>query len=144
MKTRGTVKEVKSDHVVIECERRSACVSCEFAASCAEKCEKTLTRATDKLGAKVGDEVEIERDTSSFLFNAFLFFIAPLIVIAVVYLLLSLFLSEVTSAILSVGAALIYTVVSGLLLNKKAGGKYPGRVVRIITLKNESEIDSGK
>lgn len=144
MRTRGKVIEVKSDHVVVECERRSACVSCEFAASCVEKCEKTLTRATDKLGAKVGDEVEIESDTSSFLFNAFLFFIAPLIVIAGVYLFFSLFLSEVTSAILSVGVALIYTAVSGLLLNKRADGKYPGRVVRIITLKNESEIDSGK
>ena len=144
MRTRGTVKEIKNDHVVVECERRSACVSCEFAASCTEKCEKTLTRATDTLGAKVGDEVEIESDTSSFLINAFLFFIAPIIFIAVAYLLFSLFLSEAASAVLSVAVALIYTVVSGRLLNKKAGVKYPGRVVRIISLKNESEIDSGK
>ena len=67
MKTEGVVTSIENGVATVECEIRSACVSCEFSAVCAEKPKKGTTRAINDAGAKTGDRVEIESDSERLL-----------------------------------------------------------------------------
>lgn len=93
MITEATVTSIKGRFAVVENERKSACEGCHKntdGASCAI-CSlaggnrKISMRAYNKIGAEVGDLVEIETETRRVLWYAMLIFILPIVAALVGY-----------------------------------------------------------
>ncbi len=76
MVERGVVSEVKGDTLIVKTKRRAACNTCE---ACHEgESREMVLELENSIGAKAGDEVNIELDDSLVLKGAFFFYGLPL------------------------------------------------------------------
>ena len=98
MRQRAVVLEVDGKEALIEVSRATMCDGCEKHGGCEGHCEitgllstggKMKTRASNKIGAKVGDTVEVETESRKVLGYAALVFILPLLVACAGYIIAS-------------------------------------------------------
>ena len=108
MRQRATVCETKGKEAVIIVARATMCEGCEKH-GCEGHCELTgllstgskfKTRALNKIGAEVGNIVEVETSSSRVLGYAALVFILPIIVAGVFYYIASTFFDAEGPALL--------------------------------------------
>ncbi len=112
------IKVLDEKWAEVEVRRSSACG--EACASCSGGCAKRVLHVTafNKAGAKPGDSVIIESETSRIVSLAFLVYILPLVVFLAAYLAASsLNLSESACILISVGA-FILGCISVVLINR--------------------------
>ena len=86
MRQRAVVVEVHGEYATVETSRRTMCDGCAKGGGCGGHCEitglvassgKMRAEVENKLGAKVGDTVEIESESGVILSYAALVFILP-------------------------------------------------------------------
>ena len=142
MKAIGKVTEVSGQVARVVSERNSACSMCHNCDShgiChaelvfGEQTQSVEVLALNKVGAKVGDKVELESSTGITLVSAALIFVLPIIVSVLVYLECS-FVSDISylPAIMLVISFLITFSVSAKLLNRYYQNKFTAQIVKII------------
>ena len=94
MRQRAVVLETDGKEAVIEVSRATMCDGCEKHGGCEGHCEitgllstggKMKTRALNRIGASVGDTVEVETESGRVLGYAALVFILPIIMCGVFY-----------------------------------------------------------
>lgn len=94
MRQRAVVVEVHGEYATVETSRRTMCDGCAKGGGCGGHCEitglvasngKMRAEVENKLGAKVGDTVEIESESGVILSYAALVFILPIAVCALFY-----------------------------------------------------------
>ena len=94
MRQRAVVVEVNGEYATVETSRRTMCDGCAKGGGCGGHCEitglvasrgKMRAEVENKLGAKVGDTVEIESESGVILSYAALVFILPIAVCALFY-----------------------------------------------------------
>ncbi|MBW1660416.1 MAG: SoxR reducing system RseC family protein [Deltaproteobacteria bacterium] len=87
---RAKVVGLDADKAIIAKETSSACEGCHLSGSCMSagdvRCDKTFV-ALNKLGAKVGDQVEIGLSTGEFFISVLLIYLLPLILLFVGFVL---------------------------------------------------------
>ncbi|MBE6588660.1 MAG: hypothetical protein E7643_00650 [Ruminococcaceae bacterium] len=86
MQTKAIVTEVHDSYAIVVTERTSACDGCHKAeeggcsvCSLMSSDRKMSARASNDIGARVGDHVAVESDTGRMLFYAALIFVLPLV-----------------------------------------------------------------
>lgn len=81
---RAKVVGLEADKAFIAKETSSACEGCHLSGSCMSagdvRCDKTFV-ALNKLGAKVGDQVEIGLSTGEFFVSVLLIYLLPLVLL---------------------------------------------------------------
>lgn len=122
MDTVGIVEELYENNAKVQIQRATSCG--ENCANCGG-CKKTSSYAnvTNDLGADVGDTVKIELETGKVLLVSFTVYILPLI----------FFIVGIAIGNLLCGIA--FFVIMFIILrffDKKIGGKFKGRIVKII------------
>lgn len=131
MKQRATVTDINGTTAICTVVRESACG--ENCVSCSAACSnKTTIEAQNCIGAKIGDVVELEMDSSRVLFTAFLVYLFPLILLIVFYLLTSLFTERETIKIIVGFAAMAVAYGFVILFGKKNKNKYALKVEKIL------------
>ena len=138
MRQRAVVLEVSGKEAVIEVSRATMCDGCEKHGGCEGHCEitgllstggKMKTRALNKIGASVGDTVEVETESKKILGYAALVFILPIIMCGVFYFAAdALFEAEYAPAI---GAAVgfVLTFAGIAVVDRIKGKKEPDIVI---------------
>ena len=125
MDTVGKVTELNGNFAKVRIHRPTACG--ENCADCGG-CQSTSSyiNIQNDIGANVGDTVKIETDTSKVLLASFAVYIMPLV----------FFVIGIIIRGLALGIA--FFVIMFIILNfldKKIGGKFKGRIVKIIDRK---------
>ena len=132
MKEEGFVKSVSGDICEVIVKRKSACG--ENCASCKAGCEarEHLCTAKNLIGAKVGDKVFLEMDSTKVLKSAFLVYILPILVFLMVFVIADeQGMNESMSALCAVvGSAIAFLGVSMYAKRKK--NDYIPDVIEII------------
>lgn len=83
MRVKAVVTEVSEKYSVVESERMSACEGCHKSAEGCSVCslmeseKKISTKAINRIGAKVGDTVEIETESRRVMLYAAVVFMLP-------------------------------------------------------------------
>lgn len=103
MQTKAVVIATNGMFATVETERKSACDGCHKAeeggctvCSLMGSDRKIATKAINTLGAKVGDTVMIESNTSRMLWYAVLVFILPIVIALVGWGISSIFTANIT------------------------------------------------
>ena len=103
MQTKAVVIATNGMFATVEAERKSACDGCHKAeeggctvCSLMGSDRKIATKAINTLGAKVGDTVMIESNTSRMLWYAVLVFILPIVIALVGWGISSIFTANIT------------------------------------------------
>ena len=103
MQTKAVVIATNGMFATVEAERKSACDGCHKAeeggctvCSLMGSDRKIATKAINTLGAKVGDTVMIESNTSRMLWYAVLVFILPIVIALVGWEISSIFTANIT------------------------------------------------
>lgn len=98
MQTKAIVTEIHDTYAIVVTERTSACDGCHKAqeggcsvCSLMSSDRKMSARASNEIGAQVGDRVAIESDTGRMLFYAALIFVLPLVLGIVAWAIVSAF-----------------------------------------------------
>ena len=121
----GKVVELKEGYAKVEIKRATSCG--ENCANCGG-CESTssYTDVLNDINAQIGDTVKIETDTNRVLLASFIVYIIPLL-----FFIFGLIISGLLCA------ALFFVIMFIILsfLDKKIGGKFKGRIVKIIDRK---------
>lgn len=132
MREEGYVKTVSECTCEVIIKRKTACG--ENCASCKAGCEarEQVCVADNALGAKVGDKVLVEMDSTKVLKSAFLVYILPILAFLTVFIAVSEnggsnFVSAVSAL---VGAGMVFLCVS--IYAKKHKNEYISKVVEII------------
>lgn len=136
MKQYGVVKSVDGDIAKVLVKRDSACAGCSSAHLCSAMCPNTTEAAAyNKIGAAVGDTVELETGTSAVLVYSMLTFIMPLVLGLIAYLAaVSMGCGETVTYIAAVCAALLsFIVLCGIV---KLRGKRDLEVVVVRIMDN--------
>ena len=86
MKQQAVITEIKNDTVAtVTVLRKSACSACSARHACGSA-KKTVSTVNNKIGAKVGDTVEIEVPSENVLGYSALVFLAPVLLALVLYM----------------------------------------------------------
>lgn len=124
MKQTGIVESVNGSNVKVRVKRSSACG--DNCASCGLNCggREIVVTAENRAGAKKGDTVEIEMQSSKVLGAAAWVYIVPIIFFIIGDIIFnSIFHNELAAAAGGLGAmAVVYAVV--IVVNRKNKGKY--------------------
>ena len=89
MKQQAVITEIKNDTIAtVTVLRKSACSACSARHACGSA-KKTVSTVNNKIGAKVGDTVEIEVPSENVLGYSALVFLAPVFLALILYLILS-------------------------------------------------------
>ena len=89
MKQQAVITEIKNDTVAtITVLRKSACSACSARHACGSA-KKTVSTVNNKIGAKVGDTVEIEVPSENVLGYSALVFLAPVFLALILYMILA-------------------------------------------------------
>ena len=119
MTQNGIVIKTDGEYATVSVKRQSACDSCHAKGYCVE-CKKTMNaRALNKIGAKVGDTVELESPTGTVLAYAATVFVLPIAVTFVSYVVASLFIEQIASLLVSLGFFAASFVFIYLFFNSK-------------------------
>ena len=142
MKAIGIVIKTKNDVATVVSERRSACSSChncEAKGAChaelvfGNQSESVEVCALNKIGAKVGDRVELEGSTKETLTASFLLFVLPFIATVLFYFSFTNFITDVRYVPLILIAVYAFSFfVAGKLLNHIFSKKLTTFIVRIL------------
>ena len=131
MISEGIVIKTNGDKAIVNFKRQSACGgNCGACAGCSGN--EIKAEAENKIGAKEGDFVIVESETTGVLKTAFLVYICPLIAFLASYFVLAQYLTEDKSAFFSV---LVFAAC--WLALKKADGK-TNLAVRIVKITKTS------
>ncbi len=116
MKRNAVVESVSGDRAIVSFLREEACGSCAGRHFCTNA-KKTSAEVKNPVGAKVGDTVEIETDTSSMLLYCVILFLAPVLLALAMYL---VFINiNVTLAYILTAVGFILPYPFATVLNKK-------------------------
>lgn len=91
MRVKAVVTEVSEKYSVVESERMSACEGCHKSAEGCSVCslmgsgKKISTKAINRIGAKVGDTVEIETESRRVMLYAAVVFMLPVLLCLAFY-----------------------------------------------------------
>ena len=91
MRVKAVVTEVSEKYSVVESERMSACEGCHKSAEGCSVCslmgseKKISTKAINRIGAKVGDTVEIETESRRVMLYAAAVFMLPVLLCLAFY-----------------------------------------------------------
>ena len=121
MKQIATVEEVKGNMAKIKVKRDSACAGCKSENLCGS-CMKTITaEAVNKIGADIGDVVNVESESGTILKYAVFTFIVPILCALLAYFItVNIFSSELISNIsMSAGFIVPLIVLVLVVKNKK-------------------------
>lgn len=143
MKQTAEVLELQGENARISVRRSSMCEGCEKKGECGTSCMagellgagKIMTvLASNEIGARVGDTVEVESESHTVLGYAALVFLFPILLCAVFYVLgRSLHLGETWAMLLGlVGFAAAFLVILVIDRLKKRKGKPDIRITRIL------------
>ena len=89
MKQQAVITEIKSETVAtVTVLRKSACSACSARHACGSA-KKTESTVNNKIGAKIGDTVEIEVPSENVLGYSALVFLAPVFLALILYLIFS-------------------------------------------------------
>lgn len=97
MRVKAVVTEVCEKYSVVESERTSACEGCHKSAEGCSVCslmgsgKKVSTKALNRIGAKVGDTVEIETESRRVMLYAAVVFLLPVLLCLAFYGIASIF-----------------------------------------------------
>jgi positive regulator of sigma E activity len=109
MKESGTVVERKGNEVKVELPVRSTCKRCSGHLHCRPGGTNRYVWAKDTTGSGIGDTVQVELEEGRAILLSFLLFIAPLLVLALVFALLrGLLRSDLLAALLGLAAVTLY------------------------------------
>ncbi len=142
MRQRATVLKTEGNMALIRVSRATMCEGCEKNGGCSH-CHITglvagdnhmEARACNKIGASVGDTVEVESTGSTVLGYAALVFLLPILVCALFYFVSSaLFQSALVGALAALGG-FVLTFVLIALVDRRAAKKTPAIViVKVLT-----------
>lgn len=142
MRQRATVLKTEGNIALIRVSRATMCEGCEKNGGCSH-CHITglvagdnhmEARAYNKIGASVGDTVEVESTGSMVLGYAALVFLMPILVCALFYFSASaLFQSAIVGALAALGG-FVLTFVLIALVDRRAAKKTPAIViVKVLT-----------
>ena len=144
MKRTAEVLEIKGDNALISVRRSSMCEGCEKQGGCGSSCaagellgaEKTMTAwASNEIGARVGDTVEVETESTTVLRYAAVVFLFPILLFYLFYLIGTSLGMEETAAMLfglAVGSVISAVVVWIVDRIKQKKGKHDIRITRIL------------
>lgn len=149
MKAIGTVKTLVDDKTAIVVSKRSsACSSCH---NCASKgaCHAELVfgnqneavevKAVNMIGAKPGDEVELENSSLGALFTVFIIFLLPLLLTVPFYFIFNSFnyISNVLP-LLMIAVFVILFIICSFIMNGIAKNRISTSIVRILEESKDS------
>ena len=140
MTEQGKVVETKGNFAFVEINKKTECDKCGMCAF-PKNASTIKLRAENKISAKVGDTVILEREEKGKLLGTLLVFLVPLILIAISaiigYLLIE---SEIWILILSViSIALWYTILA--IIDKKISNLngFKSKIVQVIEDKGDNK-----
>lgn len=85
MKEVGKVVKIKGENIAVRLERKTACKNCNMCGFGKEDMYVDIT-TENAVGAKIGDSVEMQMESSTVLFSAWIVYILPLIFAGLGYL----------------------------------------------------------
>lgn len=142
MKAIGIVTRVTENIATVVSKRSSACASCH---NCQAKgmchaelvfgnqTENVEVSAINRIGAKVGDTVELESSTSKVLLLSFFTFIFPFLSSALLYLIMNKIINDSNVLpLLMIAVFVICFIVSVFVLNRFLKNKTTAVIVKII------------
>lgn len=141
MKAIGKVIEVKGNTAIIESVRGSACSSChncEAKGMChaelvfGSQTQAVITESDNRIGAKVGDMVELESSTSGTLAVSGIVFIVPIVLSVIAYVIASNNFSGLQSALVLLATLLISFFVSIKVMNRFVKTNLTSYIVKIL------------
>ncbi len=143
MKQKAKVLELKGNNAVVSVQRSSMCEGCEKQGGCGGSCaagellgaSKTMTvLASNDIGAKEGDTVEVESESKTVLGYAALVFLFPIVMCALFYFAADAFGAGDAASILwgLVGFAISFLVVLVIDRIKKKKAKPDIQITRIV------------
>lgn len=143
MQQRAVVTNTKGKLAEIEVRRATMCDGCEKNGGCSHSCElsgivagsQTMrTTALNKVGANIGDIVEVETESTKVLGYAALVFLLPILVCAVFYYLTYTIVSAEAPAIIAAVVSFVLTFLGISIFDRKKKKKDPDIViVNIVT-----------
>ena len=154
MRQTARVVEITEKGTVIETRRAAMCENCERTSGkdgCQGHCELSFiidgkgkyarAYAVNKIGAAVGDRVEVETESKRVMGYAALVFIAPLVVCGLFYYLGRLIFDNTVAACVSagVGFALTFAVIAVL---DRVLAKKPPAITIVSVLGGDAEAES--
>lgn len=116
MRQRAVVIKTEGKLAEIEVSRSTMCDGCQKNGGCAHHCElsgivansgKMRTTAQNTIGAKPGDTVKVETESTKVLGYAALVFVMPILVCAVFYFLADAVFSSETYALIAAAAGFV-------------------------------------
>ncbi len=117
MKRSAVVESVENGKTVVAFLREDACESCSGRHFCMNA-KKTKAEVKNSIGAKPGDTVEIETETSSLLLYSFLLFLAPVLLALAMYVIFIDINATLAYILTAVGFVLPYPIAA--ILNRRA------------------------
>ena len=138
MRQVGIVREVNEYCAVVEVSRKSACEGCHASleggcSACVSFGKKEIrTRADNSIGARVGDRVLLETDSTTVIIYALAVFLLPIVTAAVGYILLSSLLGELAGYITAVACFISVFAISCLSLNSRASRRFDVKIVNVL------------
>ncbi len=138
MRQRAVVTETKGKLAEIEVRRASMCDGCEKNGGCSHSCELSgiiagsgtmRTTALNKIGAKPGDTVEVETESTKVLGYAALVFLLPVLVCAVFYFLTYTIASAEPPALIAAAVGFVLTFLGISVFDRQKKKKDPDIVI---------------
>lgn len=126
MQTKAVVIATDGMFATVETERKSACEGCHKAeeggcsvCSLMGSDRKIATKAINTVGARIGDTVMIESNTSRMLWYAVLVFILPILVALIGWGISSLFTAKLAVQTISAFAGFAFSLLGVAIYSKK-------------------------
>jgi len=142
MKRKAKVIEIKDGgRAVVECEREEMCAGCHSKGSCPTPCRIVRSEAINRIGAKLGDTVEIETSDGSVLFYAFGVFLIPTFLAISAYFLTKG--SEALRIAVTSVTALVSFIGFAFYMNRRAKKEFTSEIVSVVdvVIKESENID---
>ncbi len=148
MRQRAVVIDVKDDYAIVESSRRTMCDGCMKNGGCGGHCEITglvadkgimRAEAENKLGAKVGDTVELESDNKTILSYAALVFMLPIVVCVFFYLTAYRISNNELTGVICASVGFVLTFIGIIIFDRKRKNKHSDIRVAEIIKKADSE-----
>lgn len=142
MRQRAVVLKTDNGIAEIEVSRATMCDGCQKNGDCGHSCElsgiisggkKMTTNAVNKIGARVGDTVEVETESKKVLGYAALVFAVPIFVCAFFYFLADVIFDTEAVSLAAAGIGFVLSFV-GLSLFDRVKKKAPPDIVIVSVL----------
>ena len=138
MRCRATVVKTEGNIAEIEVRRATMCEGCEKSGGCGGHCDisglvatggKMTAKAYNKIGAAVGDTVEVETESSRVLAYAALVFLLPLFIGGAFFAIADLVWKNSGISLLAAAVGFVLTFVFIAVIDRKTAKKKPDIVI---------------